>query len=79
MSKQSAYFRVPNLGGEHGSKTIKHNLDGIHGVISVSVNLTSNKVAVDFDSTGTNCEKLKEEIEKSGFETQLIAEQEHIM
>ena len=79
LSKHSAYFRIPNLGGDHGSKTIKQNLDSIHGVISVSVNLTSNKVAVDYDSTGTNSEKLKEEIQKSGFEAQLIADDNHVM
>lgn len=79
MSKQSAYFRVPDLGGDRGGKTLKKNLDSIPGVISVSVTTQSNKVAVDYDSTGTNSEKIKEQIEDSGFEVQLIADVDHTM
>lgn len=79
MSKQSAYFRLPNLAGDHASKVIKKEIDSIRGVISVSVNVSSNKVAVDYDSTGTSCEEIKDKIEKSGFETQLIANEDHVM
>lgn len=79
MSKQSAYFRVPDMADDHGSKIIKEDIDSIRGVISVSVNASTNKVSVDYDSTGTSCEQIKNQIEKSGFTAQLIANQDHIM
>lgn len=79
MSKQSAFFRVPDLGGSHGSKDIKKSIDGIRGVISVSVNASTNKVAVDYDSTGTTCDEIKSEIEKSGFTAQLLKNQDFTM
>lgn len=79
MSKQSAYFRVPDISGNHGSKDIKENLDGIPGIISVSVNASTNKVAVDYDSTGTSCDCIKDTIEKAGYTAQLLANQDHVM
>ena len=79
MSKQSAYFRVPDLSGDHGSKDIKKTVDGIHGVISVSVNASTNKVAVDYDSTGTSCDLIKSTIEEAGYTAQLIANQDNAM
>lgn len=79
VSKQSAYFRVPDLGGDHGSKEIKKSLDAIRGVISVSVNASTNKVAVDYDSTGTSCDSIKGEIKKAGYTAQLLANEDHTM
>lgn len=79
MSKQSAYFRVPDLGGDRGGQKLKKDIDSIPGVISVSVTAQSNKVAVDYDSTGTNSKQIKEKIEDSGFEAQLIADVDHTM
>ncbi|HEX2937762.1 MAG TPA: heavy-metal-associated domain-containing protein [Ruminiclostridium sp.] len=79
MSKQSAYFRVPELTGNHGEKELKRAVGAIPGVISVSVNTSTNKAAVDYDSTGTSAEKIKEEIEKSGYTAQLIAREDHTM
>lgn len=79
MSKQSAYFRIPNLDGDRGGQKLKKNIDCIPGVISVSVTAQSNKVAVDYDSTGTSSRKIKEKIEDSGFEAQLIADVDHTM
>ena len=54
MSKESAYFKIENLNGQHGSKQIKRELDTLKGVISVSVNTENHRVAVDFDSTGVS-------------------------
>jgi copper chaperone CopZ len=79
MSKQSAYFRIPDLSGDHGSKDIKQSIDSIRGVISVSVNASTNKVAVDYDSTGTSCDSIKNVIEKAGYTAQLIANQDNTM
>lgn len=78
MSKQSAYYRVPDI-DDKDSKRLKQVIDGLHGVISVSINVSSDKVAVDYDSTGTNCDVIKNEIEGSGYDVQLIANEDHIM
>ncbi len=79
MSKQSAYFRIPELSESHDPKDLKKSIDGIRGVISVSVNSSTNKVAVDYDSTGTSCHGIKERIEKAGYSAQLIANEDHTM
>ena len=79
MSKQSAYFRVKDLSGSHDIKNIKQNIARIPGVMSVSVNASTDKVAVDYDSTGTNCDEIKGKIEISGFEAQLLDHQDHTM
>lgn len=79
MSKQSAYFRLPHMVGDHDSKIVKSEISAIPGVISVSANVSSCKLSVDYDSTGTSCEKIKDKIEKSGYEAQLIANQDHTM
>ncbi|MDR3645679.1 MAG: heavy-metal-associated domain-containing protein [Clostridia bacterium] len=79
VSKQSAYFRVPDLSGSHDVKAVKQSVDGIPGVISVSINAGTNKVAVDYDSTGTNCDEIREEIEKTGHLAQLLMNQDHTM
>lgn len=79
MSKQSAYFRVPDLSGNRGSNEIKERVGKVPGVISVSVNKSTNKVAVDYDSTGTSCDLIKEKIEEAGYEAQLLANQNNIM
>lgn len=79
VSKQSAYFRVPDLSGDHGSKDLKEKISKIPGIISVSVNSSTNKVAVDYDSTGTSCGVIKEKIEESGYTAQLIANKDFVM
>lgn len=78
LSKQSAYFRVPDI-SEHDTKEIKKNLDVIPGVLAVSVNSSTNKVAVDFDSTGTNPEELNGQLEHFGYHAQLLKNEDHTM
>lgn len=79
MSKQSAYFRIPDLSQSHDPKELKKTVDSIPGVIGVSVNASTNKVSVDYDSTGTSCDEIKSTIEKSGFEAQLLKNQDFTM
>ena len=78
LSKQSAYFRIPGL-TEADAGQIKRSLDSIRGVFSVSVNTSTRKVAVDYDSTGTDAERIRAKFEKSGYEAQLIANQDFTM
>lgn len=80
MSKQSAYFNIPDgLNGNHSKDEIKSSVASIRGVISVSVNASANKVAVDYDSTGTSCDAIKDKIEKTGYSAQIINNENHIM
>lgn len=79
MSKQSAYFRVPDLAGGHDSKQIKAALDRISGVISVSVSTGAHKVAVDYDSSGTSCDAIQRELDRTGYPAQLLETQDHTM
>lgn len=65
--KASAYFTVGDLGGKHGVKEIKKELDALSGVISVSVSQKSGSVAVDYDTTGESSEKIQQRIQDLGY------------
>ena len=67
MSKASLYFNVNDLSGKRNAAEIKRKLDKIPGVISVSVNAMDDRVAVDFDTTGTNQEKIRSELTNLGY------------
>lgn len=68
MSKASVYFTLNSVDEKHDVKQIKKTLDTLPGVLSVSVNGGSNQVAVDFDTTGVQCARIRKQLEKSGFE-----------
>lgn len=68
MKKVSAYFTLGNTGGKHGVKEIKQGLDTLPGVVSVSVSSSSNQVAVDFDATGVQKERIEKQLQKMGYE-----------
>ena len=68
MSKESVYFTLANLGGKHDVKEIQRGLDTLPGVFSVSVSDRSNCVAVDFDTTGTQSDRIEKQLEKMGYE-----------
>lgn len=79
MSKQSVYFRLQNADSKKDRKLLKQGLDTIPGVISVSVNDQTGKLAVDYDSTGTSSERIGEQLEKMGYRAQLLAREDHTM
>jgi copper chaperone CopZ len=64
--KASAYFTVGDVGGKHHAKEIKRALDALGGVISVSVSRKSGCIAVDYDTTGESCERIKKKSKISG-------------
>lgn len=68
MSKESVYFTLGNLGGKHDVKEIQRGLDTLPGVFSVSVSDRSNCVAVDFDTTGTQSDRIEKQLKKMGYE-----------
>lgn len=68
MSKASVYFTLGGVDGKHSVKEIKQGLDALPGVSSVSVSDSSNQVAVDFDTTGVQSDRIKKQLEKMGYE-----------
>ena len=79
MSKQSAYFQLPDIAGTHDSRQIKEALDRLPGVLSVSVRTGTRRVAVDYDSTGTRCDVIRGEFNRMGYPVQLLKTQDHTM
>ena len=79
MSKETVYFELPQMSQNHDPKELKKGIGTLHGIISVSVNPKNKKVAVDFDNTGTNSEKITNRTRELGFSPQLLERQEHIM
>lgn len=68
MSKASIYFTLGGIDGKHGVKKIKQGLDMLPGVLSVSVNDSSCRVAVDYDTTGVQSDGIGKELQKMGYE-----------
>lgn len=79
MSKESAYFKTENLNGKHDVKQIKKELGSIPGVISASVNLENNRIAVDFDNSGVKHTQIEDKLKKLGLQITADSNQVHIM
>ena len=67
MSKVSAYFTVNAVDGKGDVKELKRALDTLPGVKSVSINAKTDKVAVDFDTTGVKRDRIQKKIESLGY------------
>ena len=79
MSKASAYFAVGDISGKHDIKELKRELDRFHGVSSVSIDIQNKYVAVDFDTTGIEPERIQNKIEKLGFDVLNVRLENHVM
>lgn len=79
MAKASAYFSLKSIDDNHDVKELKREIDTLHGVISVSVNKTSDTVAVDFDTTGVDTHRIKTKMEKLGYNIVDIHTENNIM
>lgn len=79
MSKASVYFTLGDLENKHDSKAIKRELDMLPGVRSVSISDSSNRVAVDFDTTGVQPDQIKKQLEKMGYQILNPKMDDHIM
>ena len=66
MAKESAYFTVGGISGKHDVKEIKRGLDTLPGVLSVSVG--GGRVAVDFDTTGTQRDRIEKQLADMGYQ-----------
>lgn len=79
VAKQSAYFKVFGLHNKHQLGKIKRALNEIPGVLSVSADIQSNQVAVDYDSSGLNIENIANQLQDHGMDVKLIESQDHTM
>lgn len=68
MSKASIYFTLSRVDGKHDVKEIKKTLNMLPGVESVSVNEDSDYVAVDYDTTGVQNDRIQMQLESAGYE-----------
>lgn len=68
MSKASVSFTLSKVNGKHSVKRIKQTIGTLPGVLSVSVNDSSGRVAVDFDTTGVQSTRIQSQLEKAGYE-----------
>ena len=66
MSKASVYFTLGGLDDKHDIKAIKRELDALPGVSSVSISDSSNRVTVDFDTTGVQPDRISRRLEAMG-------------
>ena len=79
MSKASVSFTLGDLDHKHDSKAIKRELDTLPGVRSVSISDSSNCVAVDFDTTGVQPDRIRKQLEKMGYQVLDSKTDDHIM
>lgn len=79
MPKASIYFKTDKTAGKREIKEIKRELDSLPGVISVSVSDSADRVAVDFDTTGTAPGKIGRKPERLGYEILEEKFEKHIM
>lgn len=67
MANASAYYVLDKVDGKHDVKEIKQALSTLPGVTSVSVNASTNQIAVDFDTTGVQSARIQKQLEKAGY------------
>lgn len=79
MSKASVYFTLGQLDDKHDAKKVKRELDALPGVLSVSISGRSGCVAVDFDTTGVQPDRIRNRIEKMGYPILDAGTDNHIM
>lgn len=79
MSKASVYFTLGDLDNKHDVKAIKREFDALPGVLSVSISDSTNRVAVDFDTTGVQTDRIGKRLEKMGYQILDSKTDDHIM
>lgn len=63
---ESATFKIDELSGHHTAKLVKQTLNTLPGVTSVSINQETDRVVVDFDSTGVTQHMIKNKLIQLG-------------
>lgn len=66
MAHLSTYFSLEDSAGKHDVKRLKHGLDSLPGITSVSIS-DSGCLAVDYDTTGVRQEQIRQKVQELGF------------
>lgn len=67
MANESVYYVLDKVDGKHDVKELKQILGTLKGVTSVSVNASTNQIAVDFDTTGVQSAQIQKQLKKAGY------------
>ena len=79
MSKASIYYTVGNVDSKHDVKELKHEINILRGVLSVSVSEQSDRIAVDYDTSGVEPQRIQKKIENLGYNIKDVQSENHIM
>jgi copper chaperone CopZ len=79
LSKASIYFSLKHREDQRDCEEIKRRLDSIPGVLSVSIGRDRDRVAVDYDTTGTGPDQLRGKLDECGCAVESEHWQEHRM
>lgn len=71
MSKESAYFVVPDIGDGYGAEELEKELSSVSGILSVNVNSQQNRIEVDYDSEDTDEYDIERKIKDLGYDVSL--------
>lgn len=67
------------VNGKHDTKEIKQILGALPGVTSVSVNVSTNQITVDFDTTSMQSDRIQKQLEKAGYKIHETETDNHTM
>ncbi|MGX8710013.1 MAG: heavy-metal-associated domain-containing protein [bacterium] len=79
MAKASAYFDIENMAGQRDVRTIQKELDTLQGVLSVSANTRTGRVAVDYDTTGVEQGRIADTLRRLGYQIRAEKNKDHVM
>ncbi|MCC8123307.1 MAG: heavy-metal-associated domain-containing protein [Oscillospiraceae bacterium] len=79
MAKASIYFTLEHAMDRHMARDVKASLGGIPGVLSVAVGDGSDRISVDYDSTGTSPKALHQALSKRGLAASAEDRETHVM
>jgi copper chaperone len=71
MSKVT--LNVPDISCEHCERTISNTLQPVEGVRSVSVDIPTKRVRVDYDEAQVDVEKMKELLQEEDYPVESVA------
>ncbi len=69
---QSTYFFIKNLHNRPDAKTMKKKLNALYGVLSVQLDNKSDRLGIDYDTTGVTGQQLADYLGSSGYPVNIM-------
>jgi copper chaperone len=69
----SVTLNVPDISCEHCQRTITNTLQPVEGVRSVSVDIPTKQVRVEYDGARVDVEKMKELLQEEDYPVESVA------